>query len=150
MFYYTYVQKGPFKWWLKIKSNLASIFRNKCEMQIAHKGFHFETPDAVLCTYMRAFSREYVLSFDWSRWWEHSVIMYWPIRWHYTFAAILAHKATKMAVHPSHEYNQTSQKKQNDNKTVNVANFWSKAEDRACNCLFKGQTHEIVTWIITV
>ena len=28
------------------------------------------------------------------------------------------HNTTKMAVHPSHEYNQTSMKKQNDNKTV--------------------------------
>ena len=32
---------------LKTKNNIASIFRNKFEMQIAHKGFHFETPDAV-------------------------------------------------------------------------------------------------------
>ena len=42
---------------------------------------------------------EWVLSFwfNWSRWWEHSVIIYWPIRWHYTFAPIYAHKATKIA-----------------------------------------------------
>ena len=50
-----------------------------------------------------------------------------------------------MAVHASHGSNQISQKKQNDNKTVNVANFWYRAEDRACNCLFKWYTHEIVT-----
>ena len=29
------------------KKNLGTIFRNKCEIQIAHKGFNSETPDAV-------------------------------------------------------------------------------------------------------
>ena len=29
------------------KNNLASIFRNKSEMLITHKGFHFETSDKV-------------------------------------------------------------------------------------------------------
>ena len=32
---------------VKDKEQLASILRNKCDMQIDQKGFHFETPDAV-------------------------------------------------------------------------------------------------------
>ena len=37
---------------VKEKNNLASIFRNKCEIYITHKGFHFETSDAVFLSNM--------------------------------------------------------------------------------------------------
>ena len=34
------------------EKNLASIFRNKCEMLITHKGLHFETSDKVCLSTM--------------------------------------------------------------------------------------------------
>ena len=37
---------------VKEKNNLASIFRNKCEMFITHKGFNFETSDKVFLSTM--------------------------------------------------------------------------------------------------
>ena len=37
---------------LKDKNNIASILRNKCEMQTTHKGFHFETPEVVFSSTM--------------------------------------------------------------------------------------------------
>ena len=37
---------------VKEENNRASIFRSKCQMLITHKGFHFETPDAVLLSTM--------------------------------------------------------------------------------------------------
>ena len=41
----------------------------------------------------------------------------------YACAPMYVYNTTKMAVHPSHVYNRTSQKKQNDNKTVNVVTY---------------------------
>ena len=37
---------------VKEKNNLASIFRNKFEMLITHKGFYFETSDKVFLSTM--------------------------------------------------------------------------------------------------
>ena len=37
---------------IKEKNIIESIFRNKCEMLITHKGFHFETLDPVFLSTM--------------------------------------------------------------------------------------------------
>ena len=57
---------------------------------------------SLLCCVMYNHRSECVLSFDWSRWWEHSVIMYWPIRWHYRFAPIYHTKQQRFRLYPSH------------------------------------------------
>ena len=50
-------------------------------------------PSLLICSLLlRKYHSKCIVSSDWSRWLEHSVIMYWPIRWYYTFAVILAQK----------------------------------------------------------
>ena len=87
------------------------------------------------------------MSFDWSENDDRTFSSPQPIKCQYSFAPVYVNNTSKMALHPGcilHS-NQSDFNEKNDNRTVNEANFLYRAEERACDCLFKGYAHNFVT-----